>query len=142
MFDYNVSEIQVPYVVAGQLKRRELWFNDEMKEFEMRFYFPQEVKKTENSPPWHGKLLWRYTIEYVDGDKRVLTTGYFKLNEDLATELNLHYYAKNFQVKWIRFTVFYVENPQLRAWFSPIRGKHFESETTGMILYSILFLYK
>ena len=125
MFNYEDSDIKIPYKIEGQPDDKMLWFNDEEKVLTLKFEFPLEKKMGENQPPWYGKLIWRYTIEYVeDGDKRVFTTGYFKLDHNRQTELDLQYYGK-FQVKWIRFTVFYVDNPQQRAWFSPIRGNSF-----------------
>ena len=134
MFNYSASEIQVPYIVAGQTERHELWFNEEMQDFKLKFFFPKEktMAMTDHLPPWYDKLMWRYTIEYVNDNERVVTTGYFKLDRHHQTELNLEYYEQ-FQVKWIRFTIFYVENPQQRAWFSPIKGKHFDSKSSGIL---------
>ena len=106
-----------------------LWFNEEMQEFDLVFEFPPEkVQRSFFPPSWRGKLLWRYTIEYVDHGEnveRVLSTGYFKLNPDTLTKLDLRTAYKDYQVKWVRFTVFNAENPQRRAWFSPIKGKYF-----------------
>lgn len=130
MFDYARSDTKIPYTVEGQPSNLQLWFNDNMEELTLKFNFPVEKKLTENLPPWYGKLMWRYTIEYVDDEKKeiIMTTGYFKLNQHRPTELDMQYYAK-FQVKWIRFTVFYVQNPQQRVWFSPIRGNYFDLES-------------
>lgn len=105
-------------------------------DFKFIFQFPQERSRkeffsTQEIPPWVGKLIWRYTIEYLDTEKkeRVLTTGYFKLSQDTWTELDLSYYnEKSFEVKWIRFTVFYADNPMQRAWFSPIKGPYFSKK--------------
>ena len=106
-----------------------MWYNDNMKDFNLIFQFPPVKKSASYAslPPWKGKLIWRYTIAYSDPEnlERVLSMGYFKLSEDTPTELNLEDYYGKFQVKWIRFTIFNADNPMQRAWFSPIKGKYF-----------------
>ena len=136
MFDYTNPAFQIPYLLKGQSRSNELWINEDMSKLNLVFQFPSEkhIGNIQEQPPWYDKLLWRYTIEHLEnsgGDKtqkRALSTGFFKLNKYTETTLDLRVY-ESLRIKWIRFTVFYIENPQQRAWFSPIKGDHFPLES-------------
>ena len=84
MFNYEDSDIKIPYKIKGQPDDKMLWFNDEEKVLTLKFEFPLEKKMGENQPPWYGKLIWRYTIEYVeDGDKylQLVTLNLIKIDK-------------------------------------------------------------
>ena len=50
--------------------------------------------------------------------------GYFKLDPEGTTKLELRYYEKS-HVKWLYFTAIRPNNPLHRAWFHAIRGPAF-----------------
>ncbi len=50
--------------------------------------------------------------------------GYFKLDEEGPTTLDLRCYDKS-RVKWLYFTAIKPQNPQRRAWLHAIRGPAF-----------------
>ena len=89
----------------------------------------------------NSTLIWRYTLEYVDksNQKRVLVTGYFKLNATKQTILDLSVYTK-YDIKWLRFTILDHDNPMRRAWFSPVRGPAFSSEIRMYIICYFIIL--
>jgi hypothetical protein len=61
--------------------------------------------------------------------------GYFKLDEESPTKLDLRYYEKA-RVKWLYFTATKPKNPQHRAWLNAIRGPAFgQPRLHGKIIY-------
>jgi len=128
MFDYK-CEHKVPWSVKYVLESRsKLWYNEKMCPLPLEFIFPKVKPPRKNE-----SLIWRYQAEVTEGTRRgqnrIIYTGYFNLSQEKPTELNLEEaFGKDRQVKWVRFTVFDSQNPAKRAWFSPIRGEHFDRE--------------
>jgi len=128
VFNYD-SAIVIPYSFNVQPYQDVLWYNEETKDLKdennkMIIAFPKADPDIRNST-----LIWRYTLEYVDKEnqKRVLVTGYFKLDSTKQTILDLSVYTK-YDIKWLRFTILDHDNPMRRAWFSPVRGPAFSSK--------------
>ncbi len=72
----------------------------------------------------------RYTIMYETPENKLETShGYFKLDPDHQTELNLTQSYILEHVKWIYFTAISPKNPQRRSWFHAIRGPAFGKPT-------------
>ena len=53
------------------------------------------------------------------------THGYFKMDEEQPTTLNLRPNYDKSHVKWLYFTAMTTSNPQRRAWLHAIRGPAF-----------------
>ena len=53
------------------------------------------------------------------------THGYFKLDENGTTKLDLRPKYEKSRVKWLYFTAIKPQNPQHRAWLHAIRGPAF-----------------
>jgi len=134
IFSYDEQGVIIPFLVKGQTDATQLWYNDDMATFSMVYSFPRtkSARKEAHRAPWRGKLLWRYTVQYDSGDQTISSTGYFKLDDNKETKLDLSHY-ETFNVRWIRFTAFYYENPMKRAWFSPIRGANFKDTTKSSL---------
>jgi len=133
-FNYDDSTLKIPFSFNVQPQSDVLWYNEKSEKLQdtnnkIIITFPKADPVKRNST-----LIWRYTLEYADKSKqkRVLVTGYFKLNETKQTILDLSVYA-NYDIKWLRFTIFDHDNPMRRAWFSPVRGLAFKSN--GMSFY-------
>ena len=67
-------------------------------------------------------------MEMSDG-KLETSHGYFKLDPDRHTVLDLNQNYSLDRMKWIYFTAISPNNPQHRAWFHAIRGPAFGMPT-------------
>ena len=79
-------------------------------------------------------------VEDLDKDSSVksleTTHGYFKLDVEGHTKLDLTYYEKS-HVKWLYFTAINPHNPQRRAWLHAIRGPAFgQPQLHGKIIFT------
>ena len=118
MFAYDKTTKTIPFVITGQNNAEELCY-EITNEMEVKFEF---------APTKKPNILWKYTLEQQNDNKREVVQGYFKLSDTLPTLLDLSKYKKT--LKWIRFTAFNTRNPMKRAWFSPIKGEAFGKPTS------------
>jgi hypothetical protein len=118
IFNYNqeVEEQIVPFIITGKEDLKNLTYDLPSAE-NCSFVFARV-----NDP----NLVWKYTYQ-IQKDVDVVETrqGYFKLSKEKQTMLTLNG-NKPDDVNWVRFTAIHPENPQRRAWFSPIRGPSFK----------------
>ncbi|XP_066910545.1 uncharacterized protein [Clytia hemisphaerica] len=72
-------------------------------------------------------IIWQFTVGVHKEDTKQIEChrGYFKLNEDYRTRLDLTEKIDESEVAWIRIQAYDVRNPQRRAWFQPIKGPMF-----------------
>ena len=84
--------------------------------------------------------MFRFTIMLETEYHQFETThGYFKLDPDNKTVLDLSEKYELSQVKWLYFTAISPKNPQHRAWFHAIRGPAFgEPHYHGKLLPCII----
>ena len=66
-----------------------------------------------------------FTVKTKDHQKLETSHGYFKLDPEDTTVLDLNKSYHLEDVKWIYFTAISPNNPQHRAWFHAIRGPAF-----------------
>ncbi|CAB4012723.1 Hypothetical predicted protein [Paramuricea clavata] len=108
----------IPYRISRQPKKEEMCY-DLTNEMELEFTF---LKCSDDM----AHLIWRYTImREMPGNKLETSHGYFKLDPDQVTVLDLNETYILAHVKWIYFTAISPRNPQHRAWFHAIRGPAF-----------------
>jgi hypothetical protein len=83
-------------------------------------------------------------VEDLDEDSSVgsleTTHGYFKLDVEGHTKLDLTYYEKS-RVRWLHFTAINPQNPQRRAWLHAIRGPAFGQPQLHGKIFTVIFLY-
>jgi hypothetical protein len=78
----------------------------------------------------------------MPGNKLETSHGYFKLDPDQVTVLDLNKTYILAHVKWIYFTAISPTNPQHRAWFHAIRGPAFGKPSFhGKYYIQSLFLF-
>ena len=70
------------------------------------------------------------------GNNLETSHGYFKLNQDYQTVLDLKNSYTLADVKWIYFTAISPTNPQHRAWFHAIRGPAFGKPSQGKYFFT------
>ena len=72
-------------------------------------------------------VIWQFTVEVHKEDTKQIEChrGYFKLNEEFRTRLDLTEKIDESEIAWIRIQAYDVRNPQRRAWFQPIKGQMF-----------------
>ncbi|XP_028408010.1 uncharacterized protein LOC114530615 isoform X2 [Dendronephthya gigantea] len=125
LFKYENSQTDLPFTIENQPNQEELCY-DMTENMKLEFTFLPCKKRNVD-------LVWRYTImvEFLDGSyvKGLETThGYFKLDENHPTTLDLRSSYDISHVKWLYFTAITPSNPQRRAWLHAIRGPAFGSQ--------------
>ena len=125
LFDYHECDEKFPILIEGQpnMDRPCYQMTDDM---ELIFTFMN--CKSEHSSSFTDApkdFVWKYAIQLVVDDENEETIhGYFSLDDEKKTRLDLSNYDKR-KMKWIRFTCFEPASPQQRAWFIPIKGMSF-----------------
>ena len=125
LFNYHALDEKFPIVIEGQEDKTKPCYQM-TEDMELIFTF-MPCKKEHASSFTHtpNEFIWKYSVQFVvDENEEETIHGYFNLDDERKTRLNLTNYDKT-KMKWIRFTCIEPESPQQRAWFLPIKGLAF-----------------
>ncbi|XP_066932629.1 uncharacterized protein [Clytia hemisphaerica] len=86
-----------------------------------------KAPSTEKVQSIQDDIVWQFTVEVHNEKSKTIEChrGYFKLNEDYRTRIDLSKTINEFDVAWIRFQGYDIHNPQRRAWFQAFKGPMF-----------------
>jgi len=88
---------------------------------------PQSLPKPSHRDSIQEDIIWQVTYELHKTKTNTIEChrGYFKLDENNRTTIDLRSFVDEKELAWIRVQGYDTKNPQRRAWFQAIRGPMF-----------------
>lgn len=87
---------------------------------------PQSLPKPAQRDSIQKDIVWQVTYELHKANNTIeCHRGYFKLDEEHRTTIDLRSFVDEKELAWIRVQGYDTKNPQRRAWFQAIKGPMF-----------------